>query len=238
MRTLRGLLLLGLILGLLPTSGQAAPVLSEWALNTNGTIADSPYGPPTGGAAFPIAGWDASGFDVATGIGTLTATVTGSGFVGLYLDLDIGVWSTNVAQSFNAKAAGQRWEIGNPWNGYVGDGTGDNIFDRFIGQNLSNADGTLPDGDEISWALAWQYDLAPDWSGVAKFVVSGACPLTGELCLAQTGTFETGASETYYFYSTFEAQASPPTNVPEPVTLLLLAGGIGGVAVVRKWGRA
>jgi hypothetical protein len=228
MRKVRWLLLAVLTVGLMaPAIGQATPLLTEWAVSTGmGTTPLDSYA----GDAFP--GWSgAAAFLTNNGVGTLQTTVSaGSGYIALFLDHDLGVSSMNSALAAGSVGLGQSWQIGIPFDQY--DDNGDlsataTIFGNFANGSLSNA--ASPFGpDDVSWALAWNYTVPANYRGRVNFIVSDTAPEpAGLFYLSQTD-----GNETLYFYSTF-ATEEIPSNVPEPATLLLMAGGLGGMMLAR-----
>lgn len=172
-----------------------------------------------------VPGADQSGFDLATGLGTLGFTITGAGDhnLDLFLDLDIDEPTNTFFNEFGAAigtpSAGQSWEIDEP--GFV---FGD-IFANFLASALDNTNG-VPDTapDDVSMALGWDFTLAADEIASITFLVSETEPVSG-FYLAQT---DPGSSATVFFSSRLQITQTSVT-IPEPSTAPLF--GIGLLAL-------
>ena len=228
MRTLMTLLL-GAALPFAALPAQAVTVdLFDWAVNIDGAFAVPSLGDPV------PAGVNAGGFDdTTTGLGVLKITVGGAGahYVGAFFDHEIDqtintFWNETGAQS-GAAAPGQTWEIDEP--GFV---TGD-IF-----QNLQ--DGTLDDGngtsifgdttwpDDVSMAMAWDFNLAAGETGIVDFLISDLQPSPGGgLVLSQT---DPDSNHTLYLTSTLLKKPAGGPAIPEPATVALFGLGLAAMA--------
>ena len=181
------------------------------------------------------AGVSLAGFDTTTGLGTITATITGLGAhtIDLFVDHEIDESTNTFYNEFGAAtgvlAAGQSWEIDEP--GYV---SGD-IYDNFKFSTLDNTNG-VPSGfeDDVSMALGWDFTLAADETARIIFELSTVAP-AGGFYLTHT---DPDSNASIYFNSALEIRSEAP-GVPAPATLVLMAAGVlglGGVAR-RRTGR-
>jgi hypothetical protein len=176
---------------------------------------------------------DTSGFDFISGLGSITATVSGAGnhFFDLFLDHEI-VEATNtffneVGGTGGVAAAGQSWEIDGPSSFAL---PGADIFDNFLVSTLDNSNNIPVTGEDVSMALGWDYNLAVDQTAKMEFLLSVIAPSSG-FYLAHT---DLGNNQTIYFSSTLNIKGTP-TGVPEPGTILLLGAGlIGLVGTYRR----
>lgn len=201
---------------LLLTGGRAAavPVLFERIYEVDGVSIQ-----PNAGDAIP--GFIHEGvFDLSTGLGTSTVTVSGAGshYVGLFLDHEIdefiNTYFNELGSSSGVPLAGQTYEIDEP--GYV---FGD-IFDNLLNEAL---DGTILAGPEdISMALAHEFVLSDGETATVSFVAGEVAP---------AGFFlrhsDPDSGVAVYFSSTLDIRAGG-TAVPDTTDgrLALLALGV------------
>jgi hypothetical protein len=178
------------------------------------------------------AGINLGGFNTATGLGTITATVIGAGshYLIAFFDHEIDEALNTFYNEYGAvngvAAAGQSWEIDEP--GYV---YGD-IYENFKAGALDNSNGVPSSApDDVSMALGWNFILALDGTETATitFVASTIAP--SGFYLKQ---FDPDSKASIFLSSTLDIEGGGTPQVPEPGTLMLLGLGLLGIVGVRR----
>jgi len=228
-------LLLGAALPFAALPAQAVTVdLYDWAVNVDTTVADALDGDPI------PAGVNTGGLNLTTGFGQLRLTVNGAGahYVGAFFDHEIdqgdNTWFNEIGAQSGAAAPGQTWEIDEPgWK------TGD-IFENLQAGALDDGNGTSIYGDatwpdDVSMAMAWDFNLAVGETGIVDFMISDLQPSPGGgLVLSQTDP----DSNDYTLYLTSTLLKKPAgggPSIPEPATVALF--GLGLAAMAAAGGR-
>ena len=206
-----------LALGLAAPPAEAGPILFEGLFYQDGAA---------GALSAAPAAWDLSGFNLLTGLGTITATATGLGLhsFGLFLDIEIdeavNTFYNEYGTVAGAPGAGLEWEIDEP--GYsFGD-----IYDNFVAGALDGTNG-VPVGspDDVSVALMWNVLLAADEKATLTWRISDIAP-AGGFYLSQV---DPDSGLEIYFQGDAEIRGE---TVPDPGGTLLLLG-LGLAACVR-----
>jgi hypothetical protein len=200
--------------------------LFEWGVNIDGALSGSALGP-----APPAV--NMGGFNVGTGLGTLSIHVAGTGHhtVIVYFDHEIDEAINTFFNEFGAannlalKPAHQSWEIDEP--GFV---FGD-IYNNFKAGTLDNSNG-VPQGtpDDVALALGWDFDLDPGFDADISATVSLQAP-PGAFYLQHT---DPDSDYTIYVRGGLRIGGGPGPGVPGPGTLILVAGGLGGLTLLRR----
>jgi hypothetical protein len=242
-----------LLLTLLPVGvGYGGTIgLYDWAFNVDGTVyswtdsgvaayATPPPGylPTSGAVAF-----NDSAFDWATGLGTLVLTLSPSPgpafFVGFFdHEIDNGingpynefVPDPAVLGILGLLAPGQRWEADEP--GWVfGDiytnatGSGNNLDD------LDAVTAAFP--DNASMALGFNFVVASGYYEVITLSTS-TTPPAGGFYLTQQDLDSGGVVHFSASLQSLSNAGPDPSQIPEPSTWAMLAGGIAAAGLIRR----
>jgi len=197
--------------------------LFDWAFNIDGTLYEASKSDPLPGNI------NASGFDLLSGLGTVTITSTGAGshsviaFFDHEIDETINTFYNEYGSVNGTPAAGQSWEIDEP--GYVFG----NIYDNFTVGALDNSNGVPSSAPEdVSMALGWNFILGAGETAYLNLLLSTNAPTSG-FYLVQT---DPDSQASLYFSSTLDIKSS---SVPEPGLLFLLATGLAGLFGFRRF---
>lgn len=195
--------------------------LFEYAVAVGGAT----YSP---GATLPPS-INSSAFAFDTGLGVLTVSVAGAGphFVGLFLDHEIDEAVNTFFNEHGASSGSidskQLWEIGDPFE--------DDIYNNFLAGSLANKLGPNldPNGDDVSMALGWRFDLEPSQNALVRFHLSLMPPaITPDFVLTQND-FESAASVHYWSDIRITGDVNPvPDSGPNwLLSLIALAWPVG-----------
>lgn len=205
------------LLGLTSLSAQAIPTLFDYGFNIDGAV--------TMNAA--AGGLDISTFDDITGLGAITATISGAGAhtFDAFFDHEFVESMNSFFNEFGTvsgvAASGQSWEIDEP--GFV---FGD-IYDNFSNSTLDNSN-SVPAGleDDVSMAMGWDFTLAAGEIATISLSLTDILP---------TGFFlshiDPDSNDGLYLSSALNISGTP---VPEPPMIYLLGLGLAGMVVIRR----
>lgn len=217
--------MLGVALMVAPGRASADTIeLASAVFNVDGEVADSLVdGTPLSGV---LPGLDDSAFDYATGLGTITLTITGAGAhaVAGFFDFDIldplgsNTFFDDRGEALGTAPAGLGWEVDEP-----GAVFGDILAHVMNGDPLDDAvfDGIIT-SDDVSMALGWNVVLAAGETAILTFATSLVDPGSG----FRLRQFDASSDEVF-LWSSIEVVATP---VPEPTLLLLFGSGALGLA--------
>ena len=201
---------------------KASIVLYEWGFNIDGAVSLPSLGDPV------PSGVNVAGFDVSTGLGAISVTITGAGahtfdaFFDHDIDEFINTYFNETGAATGIVAAGQGWEIDEP--GYI---NGD-IFENFQASVLDNGIGSSIYGnslfpDDVSMAMGWDFALAAGEQASIDILLDLSAPSSGFFLTHA----DPDSNLCIYLSSTISI-----SQVPIPAAVWLFGSGLIGLVVI------
>jgi hypothetical protein len=209
-----------LLLGLAAPMASAATIgLYYYEFDLDGNFSQAP------------AGVNLSSFSPTTGLGTITATVTGATshqFIAFFdheIDETVNTYF-NEYGSVSGTPAGQSWEIDEPGATYG------NIYSNFQAGSLDNTNGVpISSPDDVAMAMGFNFVLTSGQTATITLILQTTAPTSG-FYLQQTDP-DSGAD---IYLSGSLRKTGGGTSVPEPTsTLILTLLGMGFVGVAARF---
>jgi hypothetical protein len=225
--------------------GTDTPSLQDFTFNVNGISTDG-NSPPSG--------VNLGGYNVATGLGTITYTDTtaGAGYFNTWWDEQVGVvFNNEYGSTSGTPSAGESWEIGDNYGSSIytdaqnGALLNENLLPGTDSNLLGTCSGSNCNGD-ASTALGYGFTLTSGDEEIITLTVSQTAPGSG-FYLEQTNPEEDGIpGNVGNVYFSLSAEQVPTGHViPEPSTWVLMLSGLSILAwrmrrsfALKTWGRS
>lgn len=202
--------------GFAAPGASAAPILVEAAFNQDGVVHTPGTAPGN---------WNLVGFDTITGLGTMTAQITGAGPHNILVFLDItidGELDNEWGGAHGVLVAGLTWEIDEP-------GSGD-IYANFAAGALDgNSEVPFHSPGDVSFALGRAFELAAGETATLNFRTSSLSGPDFEFYVVQVDLYN---DSTVFFWSDVTIHEDEVPPVPEPSMSTLL--GLGLAVAARR----
>jgi hypothetical protein len=196
-----------------------------------------------------IPGINAAGFNSATGLGTLTFTISGAGAhkFDAFFDSNLNVpFYNEFGTTGGVAAAGQTWTIDDPLAGTIfADTKAHNLdsinwipgkTDNFNGTCASVYDTTTPgcanSNDDVSMAMGFSFNLLAGQTEIITLTLSHNAP-GGGFFLHQIHPIDNNTSSQLDLYFSGTAATRGGGQTPEPSSLLLALGGTPVALIFR-----
>lgn len=233
MNRIKQVLFLGALVALAGIGVQRAaastPSLADFTIATDGGV--NFYDPGSGAP-----GVNLGGYNVATGLGTITFTDTtvGSDTFAIWWDEEISAPFFNeygTAVNPGSLLAGESWEIGDANASTI---YGDASYDALLNENLlpgttsnypTSCSGANCNGD-ASTALGYDYSLTSGEEEIITLTVSQTAPTGFYLDQTHPVDGNNPTSQDVYFSLSAEEEPVGTTVTPEPSTWLLMLSGL------------
>lgn len=169
-------------------------------------------------------GVNTSGFDFTTGLGTISATITGTGshyFLALFNhdingDFD---YLNETGSTIGSPSAGQSWQIGDANSG---------IYTNFMNNTLSNTNGIAANDGTLDAAMAmgWNFTL-----GAGQWATLNLGVYPNDPWMFEVIQYDPNLSEELHFGGTLKINDGGTPAVPEPSTFVLLCSALAGLGL-------
>ena len=211
----------------LASTASATPVLYDWSANINGAT----FNPP----ALP-GSVDSTGFDFATGLGTMTMTFAagthyGGVYLNIYFDSGLGFVSDAYGAVGGAASSLESYQLADPNLGQLWLNFVNNALDGTNTVSTYSPPGPPPGACcDVGLALIRRVTVNAGNTGSLTFVIGTSQPSSGFFLMETSHD----SGETVYLSESFTQSEGPQPAIPEPATWLLMSSGVVLLALSRR----